>query len=290
MRNIFKYRCFHKVCFTLFIIAGAVLYGFFKIDFQREGVIVAVLDTGIDADHPLLEGKVMQGYDFVRFRRDTDDANGHGTHVAGIIATIAPEADLLPVRVINDQDQVRRSWLAILYAVVKGADIINMSYAEKYNVATDLAIRFARAKGVVLVASSGNLGVDDVFYPAKYEGVYSVAGWDDHHGRIFGNVGRQVKYAAPGFYIQSAATGGGYTIKSGTSMSAAYMSGVIAHLKADSMANPDECLECRLNELAMVVGASHELRVIQLSGIGEEAAKQWERLQSLSVATSVALN
>lgn len=237
-------------CLTLIMVA---FVGFWLVDFSQEEVVVAVLDTGVNAAHPLLSGKVSHGYDFINFRTNTDDTVGHGTHVAGIIATIAPDVEILPIRVIDDQDRVRRTWLAILYAVVKGADVVNMSYAEHYNFATDLTIRLARSKGVVFVASSGNLGIEDVFYPARYKGVYSVAGWDENNHRIFGNYGHQVHYAAPGVRIRSAAKDGGYTVKSGTSMAAGYLSGVVAYLQQQIPVQNTKQLEQQLNEIALTV-------------------------------------
>lgn len=294
---------FQKILLWLSVAVALFFCLFWQFDFQREGVTVAVLDTGVDASHPLLKGRVLPGYDFIRFRTQASDPNGHGTHVAGIIAQIAPEANILPVRVIDDNNQVHRTWLAVLYATIKGADVINMSYAEKYNFATHIAIRLAQSKGVVFVASSGNLGVDDVFYPAKYEGVYSVAGWDDQHSRIFGNYGKRVNYVAPGLRIRSAATDGGYAIKSGTSMSAGYLSGVIAFLKtelSDSLLHSGESLEHRLNEIAFTVNdkmeiardngkASLQYKVIHLSGISEDAMKNWEKMQSIADSSPIAM-
>ena len=158
---------------------------------NQDEVIVAVLDTGIDDSHPILQGKVAQGYDFVDFDPLSDDAIGHGTHVAGIIASKAPDATILSVRVISDEDRLHNTHLAILYAIAKGASIINMSYAESYHWLTEMAIRYGKMKGVVFVAASGNRGINGSFFPAKYDGVLSISGINERNETVFGNYGPQ---------------------------------------------------------------------------------------------------
>lgn len=199
-------------------------------DSGSDRVIVAVLDTGVDDSHPMLQGKVIQGFDFVDFKSVSEDTVGHGTHVAGIIASKATGAEILSVRVISNEDRLHNTYLAILYAIAKGARIINMSYAEPYHWLTDLAVRYGRAKGVLFVASSGNRGINGSFYPAKYEGVYSISGLNEREQTIFGNYGTEVHYLAPSVRIRSAGLNGGYAVKTGTSMAAAYVSGVLAYL------------------------------------------------------------
>lgn len=198
---------------------------------NQDEVIVAVLDTGIDDTHPLLQEKVVQGYDFVDFDPLSDDAIGHGTHVAGIIASKAPEATILSVRVISDEDRLHNTHLAIMYAIAKGASIINMSYAESYHWLTEMAIRYGKLKGVVFVAASGNRGINDSFYPAKYDGVLSISGINEQSEKLFGNYGTRVSYLAPSVGIRSAGLAGDYAVKSGTSMASAYVSGMLAYLK-----------------------------------------------------------
>lgn len=200
--------------------------------FQRDHVTVAVLDTGIDGNHPMLTGRVLPGIDFISWKKGAGDRMGHGTHVAGIIAENAPEAKILSVRVISDKNRVYNTHLAIMYAIMKGANIVNMSYAESYNLLTELAIRYGRAKGVVFVASSGNRGINDVFYPAKYKGVYSISGFNEQDQTLYGNYGTLVHYLAPGVKVRSAGLDGSYAVKSGTSMAAAYVSGAFAYLQS----------------------------------------------------------
>ena len=230
----------------------------FWADFDTDEVIVAVLDTGVDPNHPLLEGKVINGVDFASRDFDTSDPDGHGTHVAGIIAQEAPEAKILSVRVIAEDDDVRNSAWAVLYSVMRGADVINMSYVEPYSKLTEWAIAYGKSKGVIFVASSGNQGKNQISYPSKYDGVYSVAAFDPDNGRVFGNISEKVRYLAPGINIRSAALDGGYTNKSGTSMSAGYISGVIAYIHTLIPDIQPEELD-QLLELASLEVESHEV-------------------------------
>ncbi|MFD2673063.1 S8 family peptidase [Marinicrinis sediminis] len=196
----------------------------------QDEVIVAVLDTGVDDSHPLLAGQVIHGWDFIDQDPLSEDQTGHGTHVAGIIKQNAPEAKILAIRMITGQD-VQHTAQAILYAISHGADIVNMSFIEPYDVLTEQVIQFGISQGVVFVASSGNQQEDAVYYPAKYEGVLSVAAVDENFESIYGNYGEGLTYAAPGINIESAYLDGENKRMTGTSMSAAYASGVIAYVK-----------------------------------------------------------
>jgi subtilisin family serine protease len=220
-----------KLCLLiLFLLCLPVVY-VVSANFDTDAVVVAVLDTGVDPDHSLLKDRVIQGYDFASWDTDSSDPDGHGTHVAGIIAAEAPEALILSVRVIaKDDDVVNTPW-AIVYAVLHGADIINMSFIEPESIFTKWAVAYGRSKGVIFVASSGNQGRNRVSYPSKYNGVYSIAGFDPRDQRVVGNIGEEVRYIAPGVNVRSAALNGGYVEKSGTSMSAGYISGAIAYIK-----------------------------------------------------------
>ncbi|NBI27914.1 S8 family peptidase [Chengkuizengella marina] len=241
----------YKIILSLIILYPMMII-LYPID-QSNEVIVAVLDTGVDDSHPLIKSKIIEGYDFIDFDSQPEDIVGHGTHVAGIIATNAPNVKLMPIRVITEEDEVQNTYLAILYAVMNGADIINMSYAETYSLLTNLVIKYGQSKGVIFVASSGNQGIKDVFYPAKYSGVYSISGYDQYNKIIFGNYGELVSYIAPGINIKSADLNNGYIEKSGTSMSAAYVSGVIAYLKINEPNLQTEEITDQLNTISKIV-------------------------------------
>lgn len=268
---------------SLIILLSSLFTTFPMENSTHDEVIVAVLDTGINADHPQLEGRVIQGWDFADMDDIPMDEDGHGTHVAGIILNNAPNAQILSVRLIKEKDVIH-SASAILYAISQGADIINMSFVEPYNPFTALAIRYGRSQGVLFVASSGNQQRNEVLYPAKYDGVISVAAVDDQHHFLYGNYGEGLGYAAPGIQISSANLVGGQTKKTGTSMSAAYLSGVLAYLKDQHPNLPSDQLLDILEKQSkvfthLILYQSKEysprpVKVVEMSYLGEGLLSQ----------------
>lgn len=214
---------------------------------QGQGVIAAVLDTGVHLTHPDLVTHLLPGRDMV-----TDDAIpedegpgfgwGHGSHIAGVIARMAPQSLILPVRVLdaNGRGNVFTLAYAIEWAVSQGADVINLSLGAEGNsqVLAD-AIANAQAQGVVVVAAAGNDGSSAIQYPAGYGGVLAVTAVDSQNVKAaFANHGADwIDLAAPGVGITSTVpySGGmGYASWSGTSMSTAFVSGASALVRADS--------------------------------------------------------
>lgn len=211
------------------------------------GITVAIVDTGIDLDHPVLADRLVRGYDFVENDpvpddgadeldndRDgcVDEGAGHGTHVAGIAALVAPEATLMPVRVLDTEgigsyfDIVA----GIVYAVDHGARIINLSLSgPSESKLLQAAVNYAWDKGVVTVAAAGAY---DVEYPARYERVISVGATDaqDHVAEFSDFRADQVTVFAPGVSIYSTYYDGGYAWWTGTSMATAFVSGETALL------------------------------------------------------------
>ena len=185
------------------------------------GVVVAVIDTGVKAVHVDLAGHVLAGRDFVAPGTSASDANGHGTHVAGIIAAIAnnrrgiaglaPNTRILPVRVLDktgvgDTANVAKG---ILWAVDRGAKVINLSLSSTSpDTATRAAVAYAIAKNVVVVAAAGNSGCgllgSPTSYPAAYDGVLGV-GAITSGGAVasFSSCGSWVDVVAPGSGILS---------------------------------------------------------------------------------------
>ncbi|CAL9404848.1 hypothetical protein SUDANB176_01538 [Streptomyces sp. enrichment culture] len=236
---------------------------------KGEGVTVAVLDTGVDADHPDLEGNVLTGRDLVGFGAGPGDPAWarHGTNMAGIIAGhghgpgnadgvmgIAPEAKILPVRVIlEDRDpsraearSTRGNALAegIRWAADHGADVINLSLGDDSASAhpergEDEAIQYALRKGVVVVASAGNGGEkgDRVSYPAAYPGVITATAVDRYGTRApFSTRRWYATVSAPGVDVIIADPDRKYYKGWGTSAAAAFVSGAVALVRS---AHPD---------------------------------------------------
>ncbi len=209
------------------------------------GILVAVIDTGADLDHPDLVDNLVPGIDFVDEDNDpsdlpnnidddqdgvVDEATGHGTHVAGIIAAVAPAASILPVRVldsdgIGDAFDVARG---IYFAIDAGADVINLSLGLDASVrAVRRAIDEAMNRGILVVTSAGNRGTQiGHHFPASLSEVMTIAATDAGDRKAyFSNFGSNVSVSAPGVGIMSTYWNGGYALWSGTSMAAPFVAG-----------------------------------------------------------------
>ncbi|MEH1166338.1 S8 family serine peptidase [Micromonospora sp. CPCC 205539] len=224
---------------------------------QGKGVVVAIIDGGVDANHPDLKGQVLAGHGVNAAsapdgRRDDDLEKGHGTSMAGVVAGrgggaqrelgIAPAAKILPVSMgarFNGDDLV----LAIRWAADNGADVINLSLGSEDGgpAAPGLvdAIQYAFSKDAVVVASAGNVEQGDrqVIPPANIPGVIAVSGLSKRGSFFTGSAqGPETVLAAPMENIiapsPKAVSPNGYTVSSGTSRSAAIVSGVVALVRA----------------------------------------------------------
>jgi type VII secretion-associated serine protease mycosin len=216
------------------------------------GVTVAVIDSGVSISHPLLPSyKVIGGLDYVATGTAGHcDEFGHGTMVAGIIAAtsstgiytgIAPDATILPVRIMQgdktDEDLSGRIADGIRFAVNDGATVINLSIRCANTPKLASAIQFALDKNIVIVAAAGNVdpNVTGPPYPASYDGVLGVGGIDEAGKHVETSLtGPFVDVAAPGADLSGiAAVGNGFQNgMSGTSFAAAYVSGVVALLRS----------------------------------------------------------
>jgi type VII secretion-associated serine protease mycosin len=224
---------------------------------RGQGVVVAVIDSGVSPNHPALAGQVRSGDDLVQGgTHGWCDESGHGTIIAGIIAGkqttssgfygIAPGAKILPVRVLRNQQRSfdpndpHRIATAIRWAVAQGADVINLSVVTPNTTDLAAAVTFALAHNVVVVAAAGNEGNtqlrDQPAYPAAYPGVLAVAGVDENGNHVDTSTpGGYVDVAAPGKQIAGPAPNGngyGEFAEGGTSFAAAYVSGVAALARA----------------------------------------------------------
>jgi subtilisin family serine protease len=215
-------------------------------DTRGRAVRVAVLDTGIDDQHPDLEGAIDDARDFTASRFGPADRNGHGTHTAGTIAArqnnlgvigVAPDCRLLIGKVLGDDGSGSSANVAagIDWAADSGADIISMSLGSPEPDASLLAaIERACAKGKFIIAAAGNDGRDNsVNYPARWKSTIAVAAVDaSAHLAPFSSRGPEVDIAAPGENILSTWLHGTYAKLSGTSMATPFVAGVTALLVA----------------------------------------------------------
>ncbi len=234
------------------------------------GVNVAILDTGIDIDHPDLV--VVGGANVLGpFRTDKyNDDNGHGTHVAGIVAAldndegvigVAPEAKLYAVKAFNrrgigfDSDIID----GIDWSITNGMQVINMSFGGSDNPSLHQAIQEAYDAGIVMVAAAGNEGTNFIHYPARYPETIAVSATTFNDGLAsFSSYATDLAQveainllAAPGKDINSTWNNGGYYVGSGTSMATPHVVGTVALMLKAKSCTPENRLAagCTPNEM-----------------------------------------
>jgi len=220
-------------------------------------VRVAIVDSGIDYTHPDLADNYMGGYNFISFipsdPLDPMDANGHGTHCAGVVAAIdndkgvigvAPEASLYAVKVISASGSGIISDLiaGIEWCIFNNMQVISMSLGTDANSSALHEIcNAAYAANIAVVAAAGNSatgkeGEDTVRYPAKYDSVVAVAAININEKKpSWSSVGPAVEIAAPGVNVLSTNKGGDYSNLDGTSMACPHVAGVMALAKLEGL-------------------------------------------------------
>jgi serine protease len=239
---------------------------------QGKGVIVAVIDTGVTKVPDLAKAEFVAGYNFVHDTDDAADDHGHGTHVAGTIAQttnnalgvagVAFGARIMPLKVLSAQGSGSMGAIAqaIRFAADHGAKVINMSLGGPFPVASiRSAAKYARDKGVFVVAAAGNDGRGRVGYPAKYPEVFAVAATQfDETTTFYSNWGSEVDIAAPGGNVRVDQNGDGkpdgvlqntvvpgnitktdYLLFMGTSMASPHVAGVAALVAGAGVTQPD---------------------------------------------------
>ena len=205
-------------------------------------VTVAVVDSGVQATHPDLAGRVLAGYDFANNDADPSDDNGHGTAVAGVAAArgndgigtagAAWNVAILPVKTMNSSGSGSYSAIAngITYSADRGAKIINLSLGGTSSSSTLAnAVAYAWNKGSLLVAAAGNNGTSTTVYPAAYPNVVAVSATTSADTLAsFSSFGSFVDLSAPGQDITTSWINGGFITISGTSFSSPLTAGVAA--------------------------------------------------------------
>ena len=247
-----------------------------------KGIVVAVIDTGVTKVGDLAQTKFVPGYNFVGNNTNAADDHGHGTHVAGTIAQstnnsrgvagVAPDVSIMPLKVLSARGSGSVAAIAqsIRWAADHGANVINMSLGGPSPIGTMAsAIKYARAKGVVVVAAAGNDGHGRVGYPARYPGVVAVAATQfDESTTFYSNWGPEVDIAAPGGNVRVDQNGDGkpdgvlqhtivpgniskqdYLWFMGTSMATPHVAGVVALIMGAGVRTPD-AVEALLFETA----------------------------------------
>jgi thermitase len=234
-----------------------LLKGWEKFEAGKE-IVVAVVDTGIQYNHPFLKnniytksgkaGKANFGIDFSLGSKSNTpiDTHGHGTHVAGIIKSIFPSVKIMPLKYYNPQASgqanLKATIKALKYAVDQNVDIINYSGGGPEPSAMELAVlKEAEKKGILIIAAAGNekSNIDlkkNAYYPASYglSNIITVAAHDQRNKIISSsNWGeKSVDIVAPGLRIRSAIPGNGAGYMTGTSQATAFVTGVAALIKS----------------------------------------------------------
>jgi len=225
------------------------------------GTVVAVIDTGVDPTHPALQGRISAlGHDLVDGddqpweTRDgidedgdgeIDEAAGHGTFVASVIAAVAPGTVILPLRALDDDGGGTAFAVAeaLAYAIDARVDVVNLSLTyHRRSEAVDLLLERAAAAGIVVVAAAGNDGAATVEFPASDSNVVGVTATvvDETALATFANRSPLVQVAAPGEGVLGALDRGLYATWGGTSIAAPFVAGTAALLKSvDRTLTPD---------------------------------------------------
>lgn len=202
---------------------------------------VGVVDTGIDLGHPDLQANIKGNVNTINPLKSGNDDNGHGTHVAGIIAAVdntvgvigvGPEIYLYAVKVLNKNGS---GWLSdviegIQWCMNNGIQVVNMSLGTYSQVQSfHDAVTVAYNKGLIMVAAAGNDGVSTPLYPAAYDEVIAVAASDiNNRIPLWSNWGLHIDLTAPGVDIYSTYKGSAYKTLSGTSMATPHVAGTAA--------------------------------------------------------------
>ncbi len=228
---------------------------------KADGVSVAIIDTGIDYNHPNLRNRYIGGYDFVNDNDDPFDDHGHGTHVAGIVAAEvysgefqggAPQALLYAVKALgaDGTGYVSDVVNGVDWAIDQNAQVINFSLGTTHNSqALENKLIEAQSQGIILVAAAGNTNGGSLLYPAAYSSVIAVSATDaNDQFASFSSVGAEL--AAPGVAITSTVPGDQFATWSGTSMAAPHVSASAALMLANNQPN----IRSQLQETALDLG------------------------------------
>lgn len=253
-----KKRIFFLISIPIFLLTLILLKNIFdKNEVKTDGlallqstekqseVKIAILDSGINKDHKDLVGLVVNQYNVVSPGKPVQDDFGHGTAIAGIIASqynksetvgIPHKLKIFDVKVLDEKGYGTIEILkkGLHWAIDHNVDIINISFGFKRS-DNELQNILAQAyqKGIVVVAASGNNYGLSVEYPAKYNHVISVGAVDENLKKAKFSATGKIDFVAPGVNIESTSKTGSYDKYTGTSFSAAFVTGNIATIISD---------------------------------------------------------
>ena len=233
-------------------------------------VPIAIIDSGVDPDHPELSGKLMQGKNILDGSTDTHDVLGHGTAVAGSAAAISDNDQgvagvawnnpIMPLVVLSSDNWAYYSDIAsaITYAADNGAKVMNISIAGSSSSWTlQNAVDYAWGKGAVIIAAAANESTSTPYYPAACDNVVAVAATDSNDNLAsFSNYGDWIDLSAPGTSIVTTNNGGGYGSWYGTSFSSPITAGVAALMFSENPGLTNTDLVSLLNSSTDDLGAS----------------------------------
>ena len=243
-------------------------------------ITIAIIDTGVDLNHPDLQTNLVPGATFVDGTIVPEDDHGHGTHVAGIAAAsmndfgvigVAPNANIMPIKVLdqNGSGLIVDVAAAIQWAADNGADIINLSLGGSSATLVERdAINYATGKGALVVAAAGNCGdpatyllnrcpsLDAISYPAAFDNAMAVASTDQNNQQSsFSTQNSYVEIAAPGSDIFSTYLGGTYFSGGGTSQATPHVAGLAAAVWSLNPSLTNTQVRTILNDTAVDLGS-----------------------------------
>ncbi|WP_431101112.1 S8 family serine peptidase [Roseateles noduli] len=235
---------------------------------QGAGIRIAILDTGVDATHPDLAGRLVPGWNFYNGNADTSDVHGHGTAVAGAaaaamnngigVAAVAGQASLMPVRIADANAYAYWSTVAqgLNWAADQGARVANISYGGVAGSATvQGAADDMRSKGGLVIVSAGNNGIDEGLAPTA--SMIPVSATDETDNRTsWSSYGAFVAIAAPGQNIWTTNRGGGYGAWWGTSFASPVVAGTVALLMSARPTMSGGAIQNALFSTATDIGAA----------------------------------
>lgn len=273
-----------------------------RVDRGSDDVTVAVIDTGVDLNHPDLRDRLLPGLNVIAQNNNPQDDVGHGSHVAGVIAASTNNGigvagmtwynSVLPVKVLDSSGSGSTYAVAqgIIWATDRGAKVINLSLGNYANAQfLHDAVKYAYDRDVVLVAASGNDNTGQPGYPAAYPEVLAVAATDSSKRRAsFSNYGDYIDVAAPGVSIASTYSGQQYAALSGTSMASPHVAALAALVRSvnplltntevmDIIRYSAEDLGPQGKDAQFGYGQIDVNQAIQMAMQGRESAANWQQ-------------